>query len=510
MRDVVILFWLAGGLVAGCVVTWLLGRARIGAAIAAVRKDATTERAVLQERLSAREQEAAALTGRLAEVQGVASQAADELTAARMRIAGLKEQVGRMPLLEKEIATRDERLRLLQADHARLGATVSELETRLDAERRQADEKLALLGEAKEQLRLEFQNLANRIFEDKSRRFTDQNRLHLDQVLNPFREQLQFFGQKVDDVYQKEARERFSLRQEVLRLQQLNQQISADAVNLTNALKGQVKTQGTWGEIILERVLEESGLTRGREYVAQGSFRNAEGRQLRPDVVVHLPEGKDIVIDSKVSLVAYERYVNAADAAEREQACRQHLASLRAHLKSLASKSYEDLPGIGSLDFVLMFVPVEGAFLLALEEDGELFRKAFERNIMLVSPSTLLVTLRTIQNIWRYEYQNRNALEIARRAGALYDQFVRFIEDLEKLGEHLLRSQQCYDSAHKRLATGRGNLVRRVQGLRELGVKSKKSLAATLLESAEAVPDEDEPQRPAASRATDDSGRPRG
>lgn len=404
-----------------------------------------------------------------------------ELLLLRERLAGSERQS-----LEWRQRCADERLLLQQAEgrSAVLGARVAELETLLDAERRQAEEKLALVNQAREQLRLEFTHLAQSILEDKGRTFSQQNSLQLEQLLNPLREQLKEFSQRVEHSYQQEARERFSLRQEVLRLQELNQQISTDALNLTQALKGQSKTQGTWGEIILERVLEESGLSKGREYTAQGSFRDGAGRLLRPDVVVHLPEGKDVIIDSKVSLTAYERFVNAASDAEREAAGRQHLASLMNHLKGLEGKCYDNLPGVRSLDFVLMFVPVEGAFLLALELNPELFRRAFENNIMIVSPANLLVTLRTIQNIWRYEYQNRNAQEIARQAGDLYDQFVRFIEDLEKIGELLQRTQHCYESAHKRLATGRGNLVRRVQSLRELGVQSRRNLPEPLVEGA--------------------------
>lgn len=433
-----------GGL--GALLTFLLLRRRFLADKRSLQQEVQAAGAVLEERLNARDREMAALNERLRE------------------------------------AARENREISLAASKA--AVRIAELETLLNEERKQTAEKLELLDAAKQHLRLEFQNVAQRIFEDKSRRFTDQNRDNLDQLLNPFRVQLKEFEKKVDETYQKEARERFSLRQEVLRLQDLNQQIQSDAVNLTRALKGQAKTQGAWGEVVLERVLELSGLHKGREYETQGSFRDAQGRQLRPDVVVHLPEQKDVVIDSKVSLTAYERYVNAADEELRGQAVRQHLASLHGHLKDLQSKQYQMLPDLKSLDFVLMFIPVEGAFLLALEEDDLLFRKAFEQNIMIVSPSTLLVTLRTIQNIWRYEYQNRNALEIARQAGNLYDHFVRFVADLEKIGEHLDRTRHCYDQAYKRLTTGRGNLVRRAEGLRQLGISNSRELSSSTLEKA--------------------------
>jgi DNA recombination protein RmuC len=275
------------------------------------------------------------------------------------------------------------------------------------------------------------------------------------------------------------------LIKEVQRLQELNQKIGEDAANLTKALKGDAKTQGTWGEIILERILEESGLRKGIEYDSQGGFRDTDGKLLKPDVVVHLPEEKDIIIDSKVSLVAYEKYVRTEDADERDRAVKDHLISINAHLKSLESKRYDELPGIKSLDFVLMFIPIESAFMLAIDKDSEIFRKAFDQNIMIVSPSTLLVTLRTIQSIWRYEYQNKNALEIAEKAGNLYDKFVGFVADLEKLGDQIDNAQKAYDGAHNKLISGKGNLVSRAQTLIDLGVKSRKRLPASVIQEAE-------------------------
>lgn len=445
--DLLIIFVsIGGGGIFGALLASVLMKRRAELDILALQQQASAIKLVLEERLDARVQEITALNVRLREAELERREISQSLSAATVSNA--------------------------------------ELETRLNEERKQANEKLVLLQESREQLRLEFQNLANRIFEEKSRRFTDQSRANLDQLLTPFREQLKDFGKKVDDTYQKEARERFSLRQEVIRLQDLNQQIQTDAVNLTNALKGQSKTQGNWGEVILERVLEQSGLHKGREYEAQGSYRDMQGRQLRPDIIVHLPENKDIIIDSKVSLTAYEKYVNATDDDVKSQAIRQHLVSLHSHIKELQGKQYETLPEITSLDFVLMFIPVEGAFMLALDEDENLFRKCFEHNIMIVSPSTLLVTLRTIQNIWRYEYQNRNAMEIARQAGNLYDHFVRFVAELEKVGDHLEKARQSYDQAHKRLSTGRGNLVRRAEGLRELGIQNTKALSVSMQENA--------------------------
>lgn len=364
-------------------------------------------------------------------------------------------------------------------------AAIARLETQLSEERKHSAEKLTVLSEAKGQLTTEFQNLANKILEEKSKKFTDQNRLNLEQVLNPLREQLGDFRRKVEDVYEKESKDRMSLFHEINSLKTLNQQISSDAINLTNALKGQSKTQGAWGEVILERVLEESGLHKGREYETQGSFTTDEGKRLRPDVIVHLPEEKDIVIDSKVSLTAYERYCSSDDETERQLALREHIASLRSHIKGLSVKNYEDLPGIKSLDFVLLFVPIEAAFITAVENDQSLFREAFDKNIIVVSPTTLLATLRTVHNIWRYEYQNRNALEIAEKAGGLYDQFVRFGEALLDVEDKLNKAQASFQTAKSRLIDGRGNLVARTQQLQKLGAKAKKKMPEELLKGSD-------------------------
>lgn len=377
-------------------------------------------------------------------------------------------------------------LQSLQQQSSEQGNTIARLETQLSEERRHSGEKLTVLTEAKAQLTSEFQNLANKILEEKSKKFTDQNKLNIEQVLNPLREQLGDFRRKVEDVYEKESKDRMSLFHEINSLKTLNQQISSDAINLTNALKGQSKTQGAWGEVILERVLEESGLHKGREYETQGSFTTDEGKRLRPDVIVHLPEGKDIVIDSKVSLTAYERYCTSDDETERQLALREHVASLRSHIKGLSVKNYEDLPGINSLDFVLLFVPIEAAFITAVENDQTLFREAFDKNIIVVSPTTLLATLRTVHNIWRYEYQNRNALEIAEKAGGLYDQFVRFGESLLDVEDKLGKAQSSFQTAKSRLMDGRGNLVSRTQQLQKLGAKAKKRMPEELLKGDDA------------------------
>lgn len=396
-----------------------------------------------------------------------------------IELAALRERhlatQSRLSLLESETKEKERQFQTFIEEKIELQKNISELSTRLEEEKKAAQEKITLLEAAREQMKNEFENLANKIFEEKTKTFSIQSKTSLEFLINPFLEQLKDFGQKIQESYDKEARERISLGSEIMRLKELNEKINQDAINLTNALKGQTKTQGIWGEMILEKVLESSGLVKGREYETQESHK-LEGKTYRPDVIVHLPEGKDIVIDSKVSLVAYERFVATENEEERQRALKQHILSLHAHIKGLAEKRYEELEGLQTLDYVLMFIPIEGAFMVAAENESELFSKAYANNIMIVSPSTLLVTLRTIHNIWRYEYQNQNAQQIAKKAGDLYDKLVGFVEDLEKVGEQLNKAQQSFESAHKKLTSGKGNVLVRAQSLRELGVKTKKAL----------------------------------
>jgi len=355
------------------------------------------------------------------------------------------------------------------------------LQTTLDNERKLNEEKLQILEQAKQQLSREFELLANRIFDEKSERFSKNSKATLENTINPLREQLGDFKKKVEDVYDKDSKERVSLLTELGHLKELNQQMSQDALNLTNALKGDNKAQGNWGEVILERVLEESGLHKGREYETQVSLKDDEGRRRSPDVIVHLPDNKDIIIDAKVSLLAYERYCNSDNDDERQQALKQHVASVREHIQLLSFKDYENLSGVRTLDFVFIFIPIEAAFMAAFEHDQAMFRDAYEKNIIVVSPTTLLASLRTVQSIWRYERQNKNAEEIARQAGALYDKFVGFVMDIEDIGKHLERAGNAQQQAVNKLSKGRGNLVASTQRLEKLGAKVKKSIPEQLL-----------------------------
>ncbi len=405
--------------------------------------DLRGELAVLEERLAARQAELDVQSERL-------SQRDAELRVAAETITGLREQL-------------------------------ASLTTALQQERQQTGEKLALLQESREQMSLQFKTLATEILEEKSRRFTDSNKENIAEILRPLNEKIQSFEKKVEETYDRESKERFSLAREIRSLQELNARISEDAVNLTNALKGESKIQGTWGEVILETILEKSGLVKGREYQTQMSFKTEDGARLQPDVIVQLPENKQIVIDAKVSLKAYEAYCSEDQPERRAEWLKQHVLSVRNHIKMLSGKEYQNLMSLQSLDFVLLFMPIEAAFSVAVQADGEMFTDAFEKNIILVGPSTLLATLRTIQNIWRYEQQNQNAIEIAHSAGALYDKFVAFAADLEEIGTRIDATHKSYDKAHNKLISGRGNLVARVERLKSLGARASKKHSDQLL-----------------------------
>lgn len=355
----------------------------------------------------------------------------------------------------------------------------------LQEERRSATEKLALLEHNRDALKQEFENLANRIFEQKSERFTQQTRTSLDTLLNPFRDQLQDFRKRVEDVYTTETRDRQALRSEVKSLQDLNRQITEEAANLTRALKGDKKIQGNWGELILERVLEKSGLRKGIEYDTQGSYRDAENQLLRPDVVVHLPDSRDLVIDSKVSLVAYQKWITEEESGAQEEALKSHVEAVRSHIRTLSEKDYSQLDGLHSPDFVFLFMPIEPAFVAAFQQDENLFSEAFERKIVVVTPTTLLATLRTVENIWRYERQSQNARLIAERAGAVYDKLRVFVEAMERLGGQLHTAQVTYDSAMNTLTRGRGNLISQANRFVELGVRVKRELPKAIKDQAE-------------------------
>ncbi|MGY2181311.1 DNA recombination protein RmuC [Pseudomonas agarici] len=370
-----------------------------------------------------------------------------------------------------------------EAELRRLDAQAASLSAELREQQDSHQQRLDDLQGSRDELRAQFAELAGKIFDEREARFAQNSQERLGQLLDPLRERIQSFEKRVEDSYQAEARERFSLGKELERLQQLNLRLSDEATNLTRALKGQ-KTQGNWGELILERVLEQAGLEKGREYQTQVSLKGADGERFQPDVLILLPGDKQVVVDSKVSLTAYQQYVGADDEMIGQAALKQHVLSLRNHVKGLAGKDYKRLEGLHSLDFVLLFVPIEAAFAAALQAEPNLFQEAFDRNIVIVSPTTLLATLRVIDSLWKQERQSQNAREIAERAGWLYDKFVLFIQDLDEIGGRLQQLDKAYAAARNKLTEGRGNLISRSEQLRLLGARASKSLPADLLERA--------------------------
>jgi len=421
--------------------------------------------------------------------QQVANQHSDivhvqqQLSQAQQEVAGLREKNNHYADQQEQLLRKEQQLTHLEKES-------TELRTRLDQERKHFAEQLSLLQSAKLELSKEFENVANKIFDNKQQQFALNSKSLLDTTLDPLKLQLTEFRKKVEDVYEKENAERNRLAGQVVELQKQAQKIGEDAINLAQALKGNTKTQGNWGEVVLERLLEESGLQKGREYDTQVNFTGQDGSRSVPDVIIHLPEQKDIVIDAKCSLLDYEKYCSSDDESQRKHHLTAHVNSLRNHIKGLSIKDYEKLEGIKSLDFVFIFIPIEAAFLAALQHEPSLYREAYDRHIILVSPTTLLATLRTVDNIWRYEKQNKNAERIAKEAGALHDQFVLLLESLDNIGNYLGKTQEAYNKARDRLQTGRGNLVKKVDDIRRLGAKTKKSIGSHLLEDAGAEVDD--------------------
>lgn len=409
------------------------------------------------------------------------------LISAQNQIAGLesqlqaqKDRIGELKIaLDSSIAKLNESTRINRDDHGK----ILQLQTQLEMERKQATEKLQFIEGAREQLKNEFMNLGSLIFEENSRKFSEQNKNSLDLLLNPLKDQLGDFRKKVEDVYTNDTRERQSLFEQIKVLTDLNQQVNKEAQNLTRALKGENKTQGNWGEMILERALELSGLKNGVEFDTQVSMSDSDGKRQIPDVIVHIPGERDIIIDSKVTLTAYESMVNAENEKTREEFLEAHLSSVRNHIDQLSAKSYDSLSELKTLDYVLMFMPLEAAFVAAIRKDPSIFEYAYRKRIIMVSPSTLLVTLRTIENMWKSEYQNRNSQEIARKAADLYDKFAGFADTLLEVQSAIGKASEKCEVAVNQLSKGKGNIVRRIEEFRKMGVNARKSLPAELLES---------------------------
>jgi DNA recombination protein RmuC len=445
----------------------------------------------LQEDLDRANRECAQLgerSCRLAEVEAAHKVTGDSAEGLKKDLADLRETNGRLDAdlatTRKQLFDSEETRRQISADRDELlraqgqfRATIAELKTTLDKERSQSQEKLALLNEAREELTNQFKTLASEILDDKSKKFTEQNQANLGQLLNPLQEKIKAFQAKVEEVYINEGKDRSALAEHIRGLIQLNTALSQDAQNLTLALKGDRKALGNWGEIILDDVLEKAGLLPDQHYVRQGSVKSENGQtHVIPDVVIRLPGGRNLVIDSKMTLPDYRSFASAETEDDRTAALRRHLTSIRAHIKGLSEKNYHALYDLDSLDFVVMFIPLEPAFMVAVTNDGELFHQAWEKNVLLVSPSTLLFVVRTVAYLWRQEGLSRNARDISNRGAELYDKLVGFVGDLQKVGERIQQAQDSYNEARKKFSQGSGNVIRQAEMLKKLGVKSSKTL----------------------------------
>ncbi|MBF4435636.1 DNA recombination protein RmuC [Vibrio anguillarum] len=411
--------------------------------------------------------------------------AAFELKQSHGKFMAAMEKLRYFEVVKQERQQSMEDAHALREQKSQLEAQLREQEARHEQQIQSSQEKLQLLEHAEERLKQQFEQLANQLFEVKTAKVDQQNRQSLEGLLSPLKEQLEGFKKQVNDSFNHEAKERHTLVHELKNLQRLNEQMAQEALNLTQALKGDNKQQGNWGEVVLARVLTESGLREGHEYHTQVSLQNEAGKRYQPDVIVNLPHDKQVVIDSKMALVAYERYFHAQTESERARALSEHLLALRAHIKGLGQKDYHQLKGLQSLDYVLMFIPVEPAFQVAIQADPSLVKEAMEQNILLVSPTTLLVALRTIDNLWRNDRQNQNAKLIAERASKLYDKLRLFMEDMEGLGGALDRANQNYQGAMNKLATGRGNALRQAESFKQLGVEIKRSINSEWVEKAQ-------------------------
>ncbi|OOV18574.1 DNA recombination protein RmuC [Flavobacterium sp. LM4] len=353
-------------------------------------------------------------------------------------------------------------------------------------------EQKAEITALQEKFTKEFENLANKILEEKSAKFTEQNSVNMKNILLPLQDKIQGFEQKVEQTHKESIDYHAALRQQILGLSEMNIQMSKETLNLTRALKGDSKMQGNWGELVLERVLEKSGLEKGREYEVQQSFTNNEGNRVFPDLVINLPDGKKMIVDSKVSLTAYEKWINEEEEFLKADLLKEHVNSIKRHVEQLGSKNYHDLYQIESPDFVLLFIPIEPAFAIALNQDSNLYNKAFEKNIVIVTPTTLLATLRTIDSMWANQKQQENAFEIARQAGALYDKFEGFVTDLVKIGNKIKDTKAEYENAMNKLVDGKGNLISSVEKLKKMGAKAKKSLPENIITRASNNTDENQ------------------
>ncbi|HHY0377774.1 DNA recombination protein RmuC [Vibrio parahaemolyticus] len=444
-----------------------------------------SEKQLHQQQLEQVKQSLADAQQELDELDNERDKAAFEVRQSHGKLMAAMEKLRYFEAVKQERQQYFDELGQMREQKSRLETQLREQQARHEQMNQANAEKLQILEQAEVRLKQQFEHLANQLFEEKTAKVDLQNRQSLEGLLSPLKEQLEGFKKQVNDSFSQEAKERHTLVHELKNLQRLNEQMTREAVNLTQALKGDNKQQGNWGEVVLARVLAESGLREGHEYETQVNLQSEAGKRYQPDVIVHLPQNKQVVVDSKMALVAYERYFNAETDAECDRALSAHLTALRAHIKGLSMKDYHKLKGIQSLDYVLMFIPVEPAFQVAIQADPSLIKDAMEQNIILVSPTTLLVALRTIDNLWRNERQNENAKLIAQRATKLYDKLRLFIDDMEGLGGALDRANQTYQGAMNKLATGRGNVIRQAESFRQLGVEIKRPISSDLAQLAQ-------------------------
>ena len=446
-----------------------------------------SEKKLYQQHVEQLQQQITEVQQELETLDGERDKAAFEVRQIHGKFMAAMEKLRHFETMKQERQQYHHELNKMRDHNARLDTQLKEQQARHEQANQANAEKLQLLEQAEVRLKQQFEHLANQLFEEKTAKVDHQNRQSLEGLLSPLKDQLEGFKKHVNDSFMQEAKERHTLVHELKNLQQLNEQMAQEAINLTQALKGDNKQQGNWGEVVLARVLADSGLREGHEYQTQVSLQNEAGKRYQPDVIVHLPQNKQVVVDSKMALVAYERYFHADNDTQRQLALNDHLAALRAHIKGLSQKDYHQLKGLHSLDYVLMFIPVEPAFQLAIQADPSLVKDAMEQNIILVSPTTLLVALRTIDNLWRNERQNDNAKLIAERAAKLYDKVRLFVDDMEGLGGALDKANQSYQGAMNKLATGRGNVIRQAEGFKQLGVEVKRPISPELAQLAQST-----------------------
>ncbi|WP_045380768.1 DNA recombination protein RmuC [Vibrio campbellii] len=470
--------------ISGVAVGWWV-KQRFATQTQLLEQQLSSEKQLHQQQLEQVKQNLSDAQQELDELDDERDKAAFEVRQTHGKLMAAMEKLRYFEAVKQERQQYFDELGHMREHKSRLETQLREQQARHEQINQANAEKLQILEQAETRLKQQFEHLANQLFEEKTAKVDMQNRQSLEGLLSPLKEQLEGFKKQVNDSFSQEAKERHTLVHELKNLQRLNEHMTREAVNLTQALKGDNKQQGNWGEVVLARVLAESGLREGHEYQTQVSLQNEAGKRYQPDVIVHLPQNKQVVVDSKMALVAYERYFNAENDIQREQALSDHLAALRAHIKGLSLKDYHQLKGIQSLDYVLMFIPVEPAFQVAIQADPSLVKDAMEQNIILVSPTTLLVALRTIDNLWRNERQNENAQLIAERAAKLYDKLRLFIDDMEGLGGALDKANQTYQGAMNKLATGRGNVIRQAESFKQLGVEVKRPISPDLAQLAQ-------------------------